>query len=76
MKMTTVKVRKIGNSLGVVLSKEVISRLGVENGDDLFLIETKSGYQITPYDPEFAEQISVAERIIKKRRNMLRKLAE
>ncbi len=74
--MTTVKVRKIGNSLGVVLSKEVISRLGVENGDDLFLIETKSGYQITPYDPKFAEQISVAERIIKKRRNMLRKLAE
>ena len=74
--MTTVKVRKVGNSLGVVLSKEVISRLGVENGDELFLIETKSGYQITPYDPEFAEQISAAEQIMKKRRNMLRKLAE
>jgi putative addiction module antidote len=76
LKMTTLKVRKIGNSLGVVLSKEVISRLGVESGDDLFLIKAKSGYQITPYDPEFAAQVSVAEKIMKKRRNMLRKLAE
>ena len=57
--MATVKVRKVGNSLGVVLSKEVISRLGVESGDDLFLIETKNGFEITPYDPEFAKQVSV-----------------
>ena len=62
--MATVKVRKVGNSLGVVLSKEVISRLGVESGDDLFLIETKNGFEITPYDPEFAKQVSVAERIM------------
>jgi len=74
--MTTVKVRKVGNSLGIVLSKDVIARLGVESGDDLFLIKTRSGYQISPYDPKFAEQVSVAERIMKKRRNMLRKLAE
>lgn len=74
--MTTVKVRKVGNSLGVVLSKEIIAKLGVDNGDDLFLIQTQNGYQITPYDPKFEEQVSVAERIMKKRRNMLRKLAE
>jgi putative addiction module antidote len=74
--MTTLKVRKVGNSLGVVLSKDVISRLGVECGDDLFLIKAKGGYQITPYDPEFESQVSVAEQIMKKRRNMLRKLAE
>lgn len=74
--MTTVKVRKVGNSLGVVLSKEIVAKLGVDNGDDLFLIQTQSGYQITPYDPNFEEQVSVAERIMKKRRNMLRKLAE
>ena len=74
--MTTVKVRKVGNSLGVVLSKEVVSRLGVNSGDELFLIQTKSGYQISPYDPEFAAQVSVAEAVMKKRRNMLRKLAE
>ncbi len=74
--MTILKVRKIGNSLGVVLSKDVISRLGVESGDDLFLIKTKGGYRISPYDPKFEEQVTVAERIMKKRRNMLRKLAE
>jgi putative addiction module antidote len=74
--MTTVKVRKVGNSLGVVLSKDVVAKLGVANGDDLFLIQTQDGFQITPYDPKFAEQISVAERIMKKRRTMLRKLAE
>ena len=74
--MTTVKVRKIGNSLGVVLSRDVISRLGVDSGDELFLIKTRDGYLISPYDPEFAEQVSAAERIMKKRRNMLRRLAE
>ena len=74
--MTTVKVRKVGNSLGVVLSNDVVAKLGVANGDDLFLIQTQDGFQITPYDPKFAEQISVAERIMKKRRTMLRKLAE
>ena len=74
--MTTVKVRKVGNSLGVVLSKEVVAKLGVASGDNLFLIQTQNGFEITPYDPKFAEQVSVAERIMKKRRNMLRKLAE
>ncbi len=73
---TTVKVRKVGNSLGIVLSKDVVAKLGVTNGDELFLVQTPDGYQITPYDPEFAEQVSAAERIMKKRRNMLRKLAE
>ena len=74
--MTSVKVRKVGNSLGIVLSRDVIASLGVDNGDELFLIKTKSGYQISPYDPEFAKQVSAAEQIMKKRRNMLRKLAE
>ena len=74
--MTSVKVRKVGNSLGVVLPKDVISKLGVDNGDELFLIKTQNGYQISPYDPKFAEQVSAAERIMKKRRNVLRKLAE
>ena len=74
--MSSVKVRKIGNSLGVVLSKEVVSRLRVGIGDELFLVETPDGYQISPYDPEFASQMTTAESIMKKRRNMLRKLSE
>ena len=75
-KLTTVKVQKVGNSLGVVLPKEVLAKLGVTNGDDLFLIETQAGYQLTSYDPKFAEQVSVAEGIMKTRRNMVRKLVE
>jgi putative addiction module antidote len=74
--MSSVKVRKIGNSLGVVLSKEVVSRLRVGVGDELFLVETPNGYQISPYHPEFASQMNTAESIMKKRRNMLRKLSE
>lgn len=74
--MTTLKVRKVGNSLGVVLPKEVVAKLGVASGDKLFLIQTQGGFEITPYDPKFVEQVSAAERIMKKRRNVLRKLAE
>lgn len=74
--MTSVNVRKIGNSLGVVLSRDVIASLGVGSGDKLFLTKTKRGYEISPYDPEFVKQVSAAEQITKKRRNMLRKLAE
>lgn len=74
--MTTLKVRKVGNSLGVVLPKKVVAKLGVASGDKLFLIQTQGGFEITPYDPKFVEQVSAAERIMKKRRNVLRKLAE
>ena len=74
--MAPVKVRKVGNSLGIVLSKEVVARLRVENGDELYLSETASGYQLSPYDPEFAAQMDVAKSVMKKRRNMLHQLAE
>ena len=50
--MLELKVRKIGNSLGVVLPKEAVSRLHADEGDRLFLIEGPNGvYQLTPYDP-------------------------
>ena len=74
--MTPVKVRKVGNSLGIVLSKEVVARLRVESGDELYLSEIVGGVQLTPYDPEFAAQMDVAKSVMKKRRNMLHKLAE
>jgi putative addiction module antidote len=49
--MLELKVRKIGNSLGVVLPKEAISRLRAGDGDRLFLVEGPNGaYQLTPYD--------------------------
>jgi putative addiction module antidote len=71
------KVRKVGNSLGVVLPKEVIQRLNTGEGEALFLIEDgDGGYQLTPYDPNFEKRMAKAEDIIKRYRNTLHVLAK
>ena len=71
-----VKLRAIGNSTGVVLPREVLEKLRVERGDELMVLETPDGIMLTSYDPEFARQMDVAEQVMRKRRNLLRKLAE
>ena len=58
------------------LPKEVLTRLKVEKEDRLWLTETPDGYRLTPYDPEFSEQIETAREIMKKRRAALRELAK
>ena len=70
----TLTVTAVGNSLGVLLPKEAASRLGVEKGDKLFLTKCPDGYRLSAYDPEFEEQISIARKVMKKRRNALRQL--
>ena len=56
--MLKLKIRRVGNSAGVVLPKEVLSRLDVENGDEVFLTETEGGgYSISPLDPDFERQM-------------------
>ena len=74
--MTTLKVTTVGNSAGIVLPKEMLERLRVGKGDVLYVVETPDGIELTPYDPEFASQMEVAERVMRKRRNVLKKLAE
>ncbi len=75
--MQELKVRKFGNSLGVVLPKEVIRRLGTGEGERLFLVESSEGaYELTPYDPEFAKKMAKAEAIMSRYRNTLRALAK
>jgi len=75
--MLDLKIRKIGNSCGVVLPKDVLARLRVGEGDRLFLIETQDGgYRLTPYDPEFERQMKLAEEGMARYRNTLRALAE
>jgi len=71
-----VKLRAIGNSTGVVLPREILEKLRVERGDELMVLETPEGIMLTSYDPEFARQMDVAEQVMRKRRNLLRKLAE
>jgi putative addiction module antidote len=75
--MVELKVRKIGNSLGVVLPKEVIGRLRTKDGQALFLVEAPDGgYRLTPYDPDFEAKMSKAEDIIGRYRNTLHALAK
>jgi putative addiction module antidote len=75
--MVNLKIRKIGNSLGVVLPREVLAHLQVQEGGTLFLLKTSDGgYKLTPYDPEFEQKMAKAEDIMSRYRNALRKLAE
>lgn len=70
------KITAIGNSAGVVLPKELLTRLRVEKGDDVYAIETPDGIRLTAYDPTLAEQMRVAEQVMRKRRTLLHKLAQ
>lgn len=70
------KVTAIGNSAGVILPKELLARLRVEKGDELYAVETPDGVRLTTYDPVFAAQMEVAERIMHEHRDLLRKLAQ
>jgi putative addiction module antidote len=71
------KVRRFGNSLGVVLPKEVINRLHTGDSQPLFLIEAPDGsYRLTPYDPIFEKKMTKAEDIINRYRNTLHVLAK
>ncbi len=74
--MHTLKLSQIGNSLGVILPKEVLARLKVEKGDTIFITETPDGYTITPHDPDFEAQMKAARKIMTKRRAALRELAK
>lgn len=74
--MTKLKLTAIGNSAGVVLPKEVLARLKLDKGDSVYLTESPDGYRLTPYNPEFEQQMDAAHRIMKKRRAVLRELAK
>lgn len=70
------KITTIGNSAGVILPKELLTRLRVDKGDELYALETPDGIKLTIYDPVLAKQMEVAEQVMRKRRSLLRKLAQ
>jgi len=75
--MVELKVRKIGNSLGVVLPKEVIEELQTGEGKKLFLTKAPDQtYRLTAYDPEFERQMKLADECADRYRNTLRELAK
>ena len=74
--MVKLKLTTVGSSTGVVLPKEVLARLKVAKGDTVFLTDAPDGYRITPYDPEFEQQMELARRVMRERRNVLKELAK
>ncbi|MEO7852081.1 MAG: AbrB/MazE/SpoVT family DNA-binding domain-containing protein [Rubrivivax sp.] len=74
--MTALKLTQIGNSVGVILPKEVLARLNLAKGDTVFVTEAANGVTLTPYSPEFESQMTAARQVMKKRRNVLRELAK
>jgi putative addiction module antidote len=55
------RVRKIGNSVGVILPKELLARLRLKEGDKLHIVEqTERGLKLSPYDPHHAKAMEIA----------------
>jgi putative addiction module antidote len=73
--VNTLKLTTVGNSVGVVLPKEILSKLRVDKGDTLYVVETPEGIELTAYRPDFAAQMDAAEEIMRENRDVLRKLA-
>jgi len=74
--MLKLKITTVGSSAGVVLPKEVLTRLRVEKGDHLTLTETANGYELSPYDPEFEKAMDASREVMRRYRNALRELAK
>ena len=70
------KLRKIGNSVGVVLPKEALAHMKVGKGDTVTLTEAQDGVRLTASNPEFARTMAVFESLNRRYRNTLRELAK
>ena len=74
--MSALKLTQIGNSVGVILPKDVLARMKVKKGDSVFLTETPAGVTLTPYDPDFDKQLTAGREFMRRYRNTFRALAK
>ena len=74
--MSTVKLTTVGDAVGIVLPRELLAKLQVNKGDTLYVIETPGGIELTPYRPDFARQMDLAEDIMREIRDILKTRAE
>jgi putative addiction module antidote len=75
--MTALKLTQIGNSVGVILPKELLARLKVEKGDTLFVTEAADGgVTLTPYDPSLAEEVERGREFMREFRDTFHELAK
>jgi putative addiction module antidote len=75
--MTTLKLTTIGTSIGVIIPKEMLTRMNLTKGDALYAVETPDGgYRLTPYNPDFVKKMEKADDIMRRYRNTLHVLAQ
>ena len=74
--MHVLKLTQIGNSVGVILPKEVLANLKLEKGEAIFLTETPEGYVVTPYDPALDEQVTAGREFMREFRDTFHALAK
>ncbi|MDP1533772.1 MAG: AbrB/MazE/SpoVT family DNA-binding domain-containing protein [Rubrivivax sp.] len=74
--MTTLKLTQIGNSVGLILPKEMLARLKLQKGDSVFVTDTPDGVALTPYNPEVAEQLALGSEFMREYRDTFRELAK
>ncbi|NMF66772.1 AbrB/MazE/SpoVT family DNA-binding domain-containing protein [Brasilonema octagenarum UFV-E1] len=74
--MYTLKVRKVGNSLGTTLPKEILQKLRVDEGDTIFVTETADGVYLTASNPDFEKAMEAYKKVSSKYRNALHELAK
>lgn len=75
--MMSFKVTTVGASAGFILTKEAMTHMKIKKGDTIYLTETPDGgFRLTPYDPDFERQMSLAEKIMHEDREILRQLAK
>lgn len=74
--MATLKITQVGNSLGVILPREIVDRLRLVKGEEVSVVETPNGIEITPFDPDFDKKLDAARKVSRRYRNALRELAK
>jgi len=74
--MTALKLTQIGNSVGVILPKEMLARLKLEKGDTVFVTDAANGVMLTPYDPDLAEQLAAGREFMREYRDTFHQLAK
>ncbi len=72
----SVKLRRMGGSVGATLPKDMAERLRLAAGDDVLAIETANGILLTPYDPDVEEGLAIAVEAQKRYQGALRELAK
>jgi putative addiction module antidote len=74
--VTKLKIRSIGSSSGVILPKEILDRLNLSEGDELFCVEAGGELRLSPYNPDFEKAMEAAKDVVKRYRNALRAMAK